>query len=346
MSAEQRRGASRPRGAANVVLNGCDITGNIVSQGGGGIAMQGASSGSLTLNGTAVTGNRTSAMGGGGIASFGSGTVTINPNSAITENAALGRPRAAAASWSAGGTRLNIVGAVIRDNRIIFRSTGSSPPPGVIVATDPGLGGGIENAGAGAVSISGSILEGNSAASSGGGYGDTGLASLTIRDSFLLDNAAGESGGGLAAGGPLITLTNVTVAGNTQLRPTVVGDLLTGMRPTSAGGGGLYLFGAGTAHLIDSTLAGNTAITLGGGIDDNALAELIVTGSTVADNHALSVSGGGLYMRPARPTRRSSTASSETIQPLTAAVSIRPAAPWRSPGRGSRTTPQTPAGRL
>ena len=163
------------------------------------------------------------------------------------------------------GPALNVVGAVIRDNRDLIVDT-----------TPPGSGGGIENSGAGAVTILGSIIEDNASAANGGGYSDTGGASLTIRNSFVLDNTAGMLGGGLATGGSLVTLTNTTVSSNTSLSG---GD-------TTAGGGGLYITGTGTTRLTDSTIDGNTAAFGGGGIYDDRAAKLIITGSTVAVNRA------------------------------------------------------------
>ena len=255
-------------GAAGLVLNGCDVVGNDSTQSGGGIAMEPGSVGPLVLNATQVTGN-VAGLGGGGIAAFGSGTVAIGPQSLITENAATGSGGGGGILVS--GAPLNLIGAVVSNNRAL--SAGGAAP-----------GGGIENNGAGPVSIAGSLIEDNSAASDGGGYDDAGLAALAIRDSFILDNTSGGDGGGLSAGGPFVTLTDTTVAGNKSLSGKV-----------TDGGGGVDITGNGTTWLTDCSIVGNSALVAGGGIFDNGAASLIVMGSTVADNRALFQDGGGLY---------------------------------------------------
>ncbi len=257
-------------GAANIILNGCVLDGNLSGLAGGGVAMRTGSTGTLTLNGSRVSMNRTAGSGGGGIAGLGTGAVTIGTGSVVTENAALGSS-GGGGIWVSGAP-LNVVGAVVSDNRTI-----------TIGLTTPVPGGGIENTGAGPVVIAGSIVEDNTAEGIGGGYADTGLASLTVRNSFILNNVAGKSGGGLAPSGPSITLTNATVAGNTALS----GNL-------ADGGGGVYVTGTGTTRVTDSTFAGNTAIAEGGGIFDSNAAKLIVTGSTLSGNRTLSGAGGGL----------------------------------------------------
>ena len=275
-------------GPANVVLNGCDIEGNLTTSGGGGIASGG--SGALTLNGTRVAFNRAAGAGGGGIAGLGTGTVTIGPGSVITENTVLGIILARDIGGSGGGgiwvdgAPLNVVGATVSDNRTIAMGP-ITPLPG----------GGIMNTGAGAVTITGSIIQDNTADGLGGGYDDAGLSTLNIRNSFILDNTSGKSGGGLAAGGSFVSLTNVTVAGNVALTPAYVA-----LSPDSVdGGGGLYISGTGTTRVIDSTISGNTSDGYGGGIYTTGAAKLMMTGSTLSGNHALGTGayGGGLAAR-------------------------------------------------
>jgi hypothetical protein len=163
---------------------------------------------------------------------------------------------------------LNVVDSVIRDNRALFSSTVGTPPPG----------GGIDNNGSGAVTISGSLIEGNSASGNGGGYADAGKGPLTVSDSFFLNNSVGTNGGGISAGGSTIAITDTTIAGNSAAQE----------------GGGVVLSGTGTARLTDSTLLGNSAYEGGGGISDNQITELIVAGCTVSGNHSIGFNGGGL----------------------------------------------------
>src|SRR5262249_39544454 len=61
-----------------------------------------------------------------------------------------------------------------------------------------GVGGGIGNAGNGAVTITDSTLSGNQSLSSGGGFGDeNAVGTLTVRNSIFAGNLAATTGGGI-----------------------------------------------------------------------------------------------------------------------------------------------------
>ena len=249
-------------GAANLVLASCQVVGNsdYGSSGGGGVAMEAGGTGNLTVSGTRIAGNTVNGS-GGGIAALGSGTVAIVGGSVVEGNTALG----SGGGIYLDGSPLNVVGSIIRDNRAL------------VFLTTNGSGGGIDNAGGGAVAISGSILEGNSAADNGGGYADAGLATLAVANSFVLDNSAPNNGGGIAASGAAVNLTNTAV----------VGDV-------ASAGAGLYTSGTGTVRLADDLFSGDVAFQSGGGVFNTA-SKLVVTGSTFeADRTALN-NGAGLY---------------------------------------------------
>ena len=101
-------------------------------------------------------------------------------------------------------------------------------------------GGGIENAFAGNVTLSGSTLDGNSSTSLGGGIDNDGTA--TVSNSTFSGNSA-NYGGGIATNGTL-SLSSSTLSGNSA-------DL--------AFGGGLYVGNVNATTFGSSILAGNTA---------------------------------------------------------------------------------------
>ena len=102
-----------------------------------------------------------------------------------------------------------------------------------------------------------------------------------------LGSFSGSGGGILQTSGGTLTLTNVTVSGNTA----------------GVGGGGIYNFG-GTVILTNSTVSGNTACSGGGGIYQTSGGTLTLTNSTVSGNLAASpqARGGGIHNRGSTPT--------------------------------------------
>ena len=135
-------------------------------------------------------------------------------------------------------------------------------------------GGGIFNSGM--LTVTNSILSGNTAGFNGGGIFNDG-GTLTVTNSTVNGNTAGTDGGGIAIDGTTATVavTNSTLNGNTA---------------SNNDGGGIANNG-GTLTVTSSTLSGNTAGFDGGGIDNND--ELTVINSTISDNTA-SDDGGGI----------------------------------------------------
>ncbi|MBW2494207.1 MAG: CSLREA domain-containing protein [Deltaproteobacteria bacterium] len=137
---------------------------------------------------------------------------------------------------------------------------------------------------AGVVEISGITIQNGNADAQGGGIRN--YAGLDLIDSTVSGNTASASGGGIytfSDAGDL-TLTNATVSGNT----------------TAGSGGGIWhLSWSGDLRLNNSTVSGNTARTGAGIVGGAYRAGIVITNSTVSDNHNVengypSGSGAGL----------------------------------------------------
>ena len=134
-----------------------------------------------------------------------------------------------------------------------------------------GSGGGILSEGT--LRLTDVIVSENTAARHGGGIYNDDQGKLTLSDSTVRDNLAiSKDGGGILSRGT-VTLTNVTVNGNTAGR-----------------GGGI--FNRGTLTLTSVTVNGNTAAIYGGGIWNRGT--LTLAGSTISNNTA-RINGGGVF---------------------------------------------------
>lgn len=127
----------------------------------------------------------------------------------------------------------------------------------------------------------------------GGAYSDK---DLTLSLSTLDHNSA-LSLGGMGYGGGAVALGNVTIGTSTL------------SNNHAARGGALVVMQLNvgkTAQIIDSTVSGNTADTVAGGVDSHV--PLTVQSSTIAFNKqgAVATKGGGLYMHAEPLTLRSS----------------------------------------
>ena len=150
----------------------------------------------------------------------------------------------------------------------------------LLVATDPG-----ED-----VSIAGLTLTNGHARplfSSGGAIGAND-ADLTLSKMTIRGNTADLVGGGISMYGGSLTIDSSTISGN-----TAEGD---------NGGGGIYASGANDLTIVNSTISGNTAPSADGGgvyVSDDGIATAIrhstITGNSAYDN------GGGLYYFPDEP---------------------------------------------
>jgi CSLREA domain-containing protein len=156
-------------------------------------------------------------------------------------------------------------------------------------------------------SISGITLRNGVATQLGGGIYNGG--SLTVTDSVISGNSAIERGGGICNAGTL-TLTRTTVDSNVLTSPTSSGgggvytegnaqiDQSTISRNTALDGGGLFILAAATS-VTNSTIAYNNAYTNGGGIYNqhaiNVYNSTIVGNQADADADQTGGVGGGIY---------------------------------------------------
>ena len=154
-------------------------------------------------------------------------------------------------------------------------------------------GGGIYN-GADIVTVSNSMLLGNSANSGGGIYND-GIA--TVITSTLSGNSAND-GASLFNSGDVI-VSNSTLSENSALNQgggiynngdaTVSTSTLSNNSADESGGG---IYNDNTATVSNSTLSGNSALIQGGGIFNNG--DVMVNNSTLSAN-SVDEDGGGIY---------------------------------------------------
>ena len=152
-------------------------------------------------------------------------------------------------------------------------------------------GGGIINDGT--LTVTNSILSGNSASGYGGGIANFGT--LTVANSTLSGNSA-YGGAGIDNDGTL-TVTNSTFSGNSAdygggiysvALVTVTNSTLSSNSAARSGGG---IYNDGTLTVTNSTFSGNSAEGGGGIINHSTLA---VTNSTLSGNSADSGNGGAI----------------------------------------------------
>lgn len=137
-------------------------------------------------------------------------------------------------------------------------------------------GGGISSTNDSNLTVTNSIISGNSAGGYAGGiYSDNNT--VTVTNSTVSGNKAAQGGGGISSEYGTVTVTNSTLAGNSA----------------SGSGGGIYTYGSTSSlSITNSTLSGNSA-EYGGGIYNSSNASLIIAGSTLSANPAGT--GGALY---------------------------------------------------
>ena len=145
----------------------------------------------------------------------------------------------------------------------------------VMVNRAKNYGGGIYSKGT--LYVSGGIIQNNNAGSNGGGFDISGFAEIS--DAIVLNNSAGKKGGGILsnAGKKAVSLSNVSVAGNTS----------------SIDGGGIYIM-SGALSADGGNVLSNAANT-GGGIFVAEDAKYTASNINISSNEALTGKGGGIY---------------------------------------------------
>ena len=255
---------------SNVELSGLTVTGGFLSVNntyGAGIY----NAGRLTLTDSTVTNNLVRGQGhrGGGIYND-AGTLTLT-RSTVSANGNL-----EGNGQLIGGGIYNRAGSVTLTDSALSNNRAYS---------DESLtgGGGIYNAGGGAVTLTGSTVNGNSASLNGGGiYQQDGSLTLTASTVSANQNFQGQGGGIFAQSGS-VALTRSTVADNVAGQFARLGR----------SGGGIY--SDADLRVTDSTVSGNVAQgdgAQGGGIYNGGT--LTMVGSTVSANHAAAGTSTGI----------------------------------------------------
>ncbi|MSM40744.1 MAG: hypothetical protein GJT30_14100 [Geobacter sp.] len=152
----------------------------------------------------------------------------------------------------------------------------------------------------------------------------TGEAQTTILDGFTLRNGyVGQTyptygrGGGIYMSSASPTISNNRITANTASdgggiyvtngAPLIRNNVITSNN-SGYGGGGISLYGAAGAQLIDNTISGNNASNgSGGGIYSNGSGKFVIRGNRILDN-TTTYNGGGIAMV--------NTSSPEIIQNL------------------------------
>jgi hypothetical protein len=237
----------------NLTVANSAVAENTAERFGGGIRTIGAAE----MIDSVVT-NNTAMMGGGGIAVYRTGTMTIRGCTVIDNVAA----------WSGGIGNLGdltVVNTTVSGNTALSEDGGGienfDDATATLLNTTVSLntagadGGGILNEGA--LTLTDSMVSGNSTVVNGGGIHNNGGA-LTLTNTMVESNSAGSDGGGIYNFEGALTLIGTVVAGNTAV----------------ASGGGIESY-SGSAELVGSTVSGNTATYgIGGGIENTDQASL------------------------------------------------------------------------
>ncbi len=241
-------------GCSTVSISGLTITHGLGDPFDGGGAID--NYGDLTISDSLITDNHADEIPdiasppGGGIANYGTLQVL---NTTISNNSA-----------SVGGGIYNYTDATIINSIISGNSAAGS---------EGGIGGGIFDDGD-TMQVINSTVSNNSASDGGGIASDYGP--LTIRSSTIANNTSDYEGGGIDSGADLLVVDS-TFSGNstafygggiesyngtsTIINSTIASNSTTQISGEGDGGGGTDFYGGGDVLIINSTIAGNSAIT-------------------------------------------------------------------------------------
>lgn len=299
-------------GAGDAVITASEFRSNVAAREGGGVWN---GSGTMTISmGTIISGNTASGDaaddGGGGLFNNGG---TLNMTGGRVENnvangtagsggAVLGlggsttltdvRIANNTANRAGGGIELAGAAALTLDNVVLLQNNVGVAP----AVAAPGNGGGLHVSGTGTVDIEDSMITENLAALEGGGLWNQAGTTMTVDGSTVSSNtasgaAADDGGGGIFNNGGDLVVTDSRIENN-------VAD------GASGSGGGIHTLG-GSVDITGSKINGNVAPRAGGAIEASSTATVTLTSVTADDNTAGAVSstvvanpgnGGGIHV--------------------------------------------------
>jgi hypothetical protein len=280
-----RSGGAIDAADSRLAISGSTFSGNYASVNGGALH---ASGGTITISNSTVSGNGAGQEGGGlwnGGGDLSLAGVTVAGNVALIQNAAADA-QGGGGVFNNGGT-VSIANSTIDNNLVSGASAGA----------DDG-GGGIFNDGrnapnaritlSGATTVSNNLLTGASL-NGGGGLNigaDNGAAVIASAGVQFIGNTATRAGGALETNSGTLSLTGVSIHGNS----------------TGVNGGGVHATGADQTTISSSSILNNTAGQEGGGLWNSATGEMQVSNSTLSGNTALignaandAQGGGGAF---------------------------------------------------
>ncbi len=258
--------------AGTVTLRGLTVAGGrSTSSWGAGLSIAGAPNPvNVTLDGVTVTDNIATNAGGGGIYASNATLNLIDSTISANQSGGSGDVR-----YGGGGIYLEDVfgrvQATLTRTSIVANQAPSNRGGGILISVHPPGNTVI-------LALNDSTLASNHADGGGGGglFSDHGTVSL---NNTIVSGNVAKQAGGLANSSGTITLNGSTIRDNTAV---------------DYEGGGLLNEGIGaTMTVLNSTISGNTAGQIGGGLH-NFRGTVALTNSTISGNMA-ATDGGGLY---------------------------------------------------
>ncbi|MEH1922945.1 Calx-beta domain-containing protein [Nostoc sp.] len=180
----------------------------------------------------------------------------------------------------------------------VFNTSASLSIDGLnITGGNAANGGGIYSSSS--VTVSNSILSGNTASTNGGGIYSS--SSVTLSNSIISSNTANSNGGGIYSSNT--TISNSTFSSNTannngggiySSNATISNSTFSSNTANNNGGG---IFSSSILTISNSTVSSNTAKNYGGGIDTNnaTVSNSTIFGNTADSDNNGQGDGGGIY---------------------------------------------------
>jgi CSLREA domain-containing protein len=245
-----------------VEISGSTVSGNVATNSGGGIsAHNDAAASKLTLTDTTISDNVAGNYAGGLDTS--ALIVEISDSSISGNTAMTNSDGGMVAHNDDAGSTLTVTNTTISGN------------------TADTYAGGLDTS-ALIVEISSSTITGNAALNNSDGglvtFNDDAGSKLTVVDTTISDNSSFGYGGGLDTSAETVDISGSTISGNASLLDSI---------------GGIASFNAGPSSILsltNTTISGNSAFTLAGGMETRAVATTL-TNVTVFKNAAGATGG-------------------------------------------------------